>query len=154
MDEDALIQCFVERNRDFLAANKLDVAHSVVEGKWFVYSYEEKYSYYDYFHEIRSAEEMIDIILQEMSFHLRYSIDKYEDVPEEETSRGIAEYFDEYHHKEDYLAELMACLKHIEDCEYAKDVKFFTSLKRILDYRADLYENRKMMNLEADKNED
>lgn len=143
MEEDKLIQRFVEANREFLAANKLDVAHSMVEGKWFVYSFDEQYDYYDYFHEFQTAEEMIDIILQEMSFHLRYSIDRFEEVPEEETSRGVAEYLDEYHHKTNYNEELMACLKHIEDCEYAKDVKFFVSLKKILDFRADIYEQKK-----------
>lgn len=143
MDEDKVIMRFVEEHSDFLAANKLDIAHSLVEGKWFVYSFDEHYHYYDYFHEFDTADKMIDIILQEMSFHLRYAIDRFEKVPEEETSRGIAEYLDHYHKKEDYFAELMACLKHIEDCEYANDVKFFTSLKKILDFRADLYDKKK-----------
>lgn len=34
-------------------------------------------------------------------------------------------------------------VKYIEDCEYAKDVKFFTFLKKILDFRADYYEQKK-----------
>ena len=142
MDEDKVISLFVDSNKEFLAANKLDVAHSLVEGKWFVYSFDERYQYYDYFHEFKTATELIDIMLQEMSFHLRYSIDRYEEVPEEETSRGIAEYLDDYHHKEDYLAELMACFKHIEDSEYYRDVKFFECLKKILDFRVDLHEQK------------
>ena len=40
---------FVNEQKDFLAANNIDVSHSMITGEWFVYRTQPEYGYYDYY---------------------------------------------------------------------------------------------------------
>jgi len=136
MNNTERIQEFLEDNKKFLTANEIDVAHSVVNDEWFVYNLDREYGYYEYFIKFKTVEDLIDIILKEMAFKLRCSIDEQTSTPDCEDDPELADRIERYRKDGKAISDLTACLDRILESELAKDVDFFTTLKSLINYNA------------------
>lgn len=123
---------FVNEQKDFLAANNIDVSHSMITGEWFVYCTQPEYGYYDYYIKFRTAQQLVDIILGEFKFELYCALDKEPDTPDFEDG-PLADMVSIYHGKtaDEVLPELTALLKYIKSNDLGKDSRFFAELDKL-----------------------
>lgn len=137
MNESERIQDFLDQYQKLLTANQIDVAHSFVNDEWFVYCFNKEYGHYEYFIKFKTVEQLIDIILQEMSFQLRLFLDDELSTPDCEEDPELADRIERYYHEKNSTAELIACIDHITESELATDIDFFKALKDLIKYTAD-----------------
>ena len=124
------IKDFITEYRDFLIANKIDVAHSTVKDEWFVYQRQEGYDYYEYFIQFSTVNELIQIILDEMEFAL-YSAIKEEIAPPKYDDDSILNILKNYHPSKNTSQNLTTLLKMILSSECGKDSRFFQTLDKL-----------------------
>lgn len=134
MDDYTSIQYFIDTHKNFLIANNIDIAHSSVKDEWFVYRFETDYHYYDYFIKFETVSQLIDIILQEMTFSLRSSITKLLTSPECEAD-DISDQIDNYCNCTHSYNELAAIIAFLESNNLTVNSQFFNDLKDLLSYK-------------------
>ena len=134
MDNSKLIQDFLREHKRFLQANHIDVAHSLVSDDWFVYCYDPEYNQYVFFTRFDTVEQLIDIILKEMTFTLRLFLDDELSPPDFEEDPYLADLIDKYTERTTTKSELKACLDHIIETNSLHDVAFLKALKDLLEY--------------------
>lgn len=135
MKESERIQAFLNQHKSLLEANHIDVAHSIVNDEWFIYCYEPVYGHYEYFIKFSTVEQLINIIIEEMSFMLRLFLDDELETPECEEDPELADRIERYHKEDRSIPELIACIDHILETDLGKDVDFFKALKNLIDYK-------------------
>ena len=124
------IKEFITEHHDFLVANNIDVAHSTIKGEWFVYQYQKKYCYYEFFLQFSTVTELVDIILDEMEFTL-YSAIKKEISPPPYDDDAILDIIKHYYPSQDIMPELTTLLDMILSGEYGKESRFFHTLDEL-----------------------
>ena len=127
--ENKQIKEFVTEYRDFLAANHINVAHSLIKDEWFVYQKQKEFGYYEYFIPFSTVNELVDIVLDEMKFALYSAIGNAETPPEYDNDNIIQHLDDEYCEKS--TAELAPLLEMILADEQGKASVFFQSLDKL-----------------------
>ena len=96
MQEEQKILGFIERYRSFLSVNGIDIAHSSFSGDWFVYNYNKRYHYYEYFIRFSTVTQLVEIISEELHFELHCAIENSISVPSCEAD-SIAEQIISFH---------------------------------------------------------
>ena len=129
--DNAEIREFVTNYRDFLVANNINVAHSTLDNKWFVYQYQERYCYYEFFTQFSTATELVDIILDEMEFML-YCAVKKEVTPPPHEDDDILDILQHYNASNDEILRLTQLVDLTLSSEYGKDSKFFQMLDQLI----------------------
>ena len=124
------IKEFITEYRDFFVANNIDVARSTINDEWFIYQPHDDYDYYEYFIQFSIVTELVDIILDEMTFEL-YSAIKKEIAPPDYDDDTILSIIRNYSPSENTIPELTALLDMILSSEYGKDSKFFQTLDKL-----------------------
>lgn len=135
MKESERIQSFLNEYKSLLESNHIDVAHSFVNDEWFIYSYDETYGQYLYFIKFKTVEELINIIIEEISFELRVFLDDELATPECEEDPELADRIKRYHKEDRSIPELIACIDHILETDLGKDVDFFKALNNLITYK-------------------
>lgn len=125
------IQEFITEHRDFLAANNIDVAYSIISDEWFVYQTQSEYGYYEYFIQFSTVSELVDIILDEMRFALYSAIEK-EIAPPKYDDDKIINILTSYHPFENTKQDLTVLLDTILSTEIGKNSRFFQVLDKML----------------------
>lgn len=69
------IEEFVKKYEEFFLKNDMDVSHSL-KGKWYFSMYNNEFDYYDCFIEFETLEQLVDIIIGEITFHLNCAIER------------------------------------------------------------------------------
>lgn len=128
--ESKKIQEFITEYRDFLAANNIDVAHSMLKDEWFIYQPHDDYDYYEYFIQFSTVSELVDIILDEMTFEL-YSAIKREIAPPDYDDETILSTIRNYSPSENTIPELTTLLDMVLSSEYGKESRFFQTLDKL-----------------------
>lgn len=118
------IKEFITKHHDFLAANNIDVAHSTIKDEWFVYQFQETYGYYEYFIKFTTVTQLVDIILDEMTFELYSAIEKEIALPDYDDDTILSS-LRNYSPSEKTIPELVVLLNMIQSSEYGKDSRFF-----------------------------
>lgn len=124
------IKAFITEYRDFLATNNIDVAHSTIKDEWFVYQMQEEYGYYEYFIQISSVSELVDIALDEMEFAL-YSAIKKEIAPPKYDDDSIINILENYYPSKNTTQNLTTLLEMVLSSEYGKESRFFQTLDKL-----------------------
>ena len=124
------IKEFITDYRDFLAANNIDVAHSVIKDEWFVYQQQEQYGYYEFFIQFSTVTELVDIILDEMEFAL-YSAIKKDVSPPPYDDDTILDIIKHYYPSKDIMPEFTTLLDMVLSSEYGKESRFFHTLDKL-----------------------
>lgn len=129
------INAFITEYRDFLAANKIDVAHSTIKDEWFVYQIQEGYDDYEYFIQFSTVNDLVDIILDEMAFVL-YSAIKEEIAPPEYDDDNIINFLANSYSTKNTTQNLTTLLEMVLSSEYGKESRFFQTLDKLFARRA------------------
>lgn len=124
------IKEFITEHHDFLAANNIDVAHSTINDKWFVYQTQNDNGYYEYFIQFSTVTELVDIILDEMKFALYSAIEK-EIAPPKYDDDTIINILTSYHPFKNTTQSLTMLLETILSSEIGKDSRFFQTLDKL-----------------------
>lgn len=135
--EDKEITKFISRYRDFLVNNHIDVAQSIIENNWFVYRYQERYGYYEFFTSFSTVSELVDIILDEIRFELYTAIER-EIAPPDRVDSDLPDVIRGYYQDEDGITEFTVLLDMIVNSELGKDSKFFEKLNKLWRTREDI----------------
>lgn len=136
------IKEFITEYRDFLAANHIDVAHSAIEDRWFIYQSQQDYGYYNFFIQFSTVTQLVDIILDEMKFEL-YCAVKKEVSPPPYDDNLILDIIENYSPSKDTIPELTTLLDMILSSEYGKDSRFFQELDKLYKYSSRNTKSRK-----------
>lgn len=134
--EDKKINNFIKEYRSFLSSNHIDVAKSMIENTWFVYRYEKRYGYYEYFIRFSTVLELVDIILDEMKHELYCAIEKEISLPECEDDE-LADMVKAYYKEKDNKVEFTVLLDMIVSSELGKKSEFFQMLDRLSKIKED-----------------
>ena len=126
------IEEFVKKHEDFLLRNKMDVSHSI-QGKWYFSIYEEEYHYYDCFIEFKTVEELVDIIVGEIAFHLDCAIERNTNTPEFEKN-DFADTVESYKKGDTDYEQLRHYLETIVNSELG-NIELFRHLQELLKYK-------------------
>lgn len=122
---------FIEENKDFLLSNNIDIAHSYLTDRWYVYRYDTDYHYYDYYIEFCSLQELNNILLEEMEFLLSFTLSDEVEIPSVEYEQ-IASKIEAYRVNNKTLLELRQLLEYITTSTHGKDSKFFQLMDKLL----------------------
>lgn len=95
-DENRKIEKFIAENQSFLSARNIDIAHSCINGDWFVYCEHPRYHNYEYYLKFKTAKELVDILTQELHFEMYCCIGE-EPAPPPCEGSSIAEIIASYH---------------------------------------------------------
>ena len=69
------IRCFIDEFRGLLNVMEIDVAHSELQDKWFVFRTNGNYfNGYDFFYQVKDESELVDILLSELSYDMHVSL--------------------------------------------------------------------------------
>lgn len=128
--EDKKINDFIKEYRVFLSNNQIDIAKSTIENEWFVYRYEKRYGYYEYFIRFYTVLELVDIILDEMKHELYCAIGK-EIAPPECEDYELADTIKEYYEEKEMITEFTILLDMVVNSELGKNSEFFQMLNRL-----------------------
>lgn len=131
---DKEIEKFINRYRGFLSNNNIDIAKSIIDNTWFVYRYEKKYGYYEFFIRFTTVSQLVDIILKEMEFELYCAIEKEVDVPDCEDGE-LADMVEGYYSGKDVIPEFTVLLDMIVNSELGRDSEFFQLLNKLCEMR-------------------
>ena len=126
------IEKFILSQADILKANHIDIARSLTNNDWFVYRQSDEYKYYDYFAKFETVEELVNIIVQEMTYTLRCAIEA-ELLESEYDSQSIADMLDHPDNLEADPEELAYYLKFIIDNNLTQNTSFFEKLQELLE---------------------
>ena len=124
------ILAFIEENKDFLLSNSIDISHSYLTDRWYVYRYDTKYHYYDYYIEFSSLQELNDILLEEMEFLLAFTLSDEVELPSVEYEQ-IASQIESYRANDKIFTELRQLLEYITTSIHSKDSKFFQLMDKL-----------------------
>lgn len=105
------VEYFIEEFKELLTVLNVDICHSELQDKWFVFRTEGVYANgYDFFFEVKDESELAAILLSELAYdmHVTLGDDDY-DMPECEEN-NIGDIIDEYR-KWERLPELVEKLK-------------------------------------------
>jgi len=131
MGEADKIRKFIERHKDVLEVCGVDVAESSINGEWFVYYYNRQYHTYEFFIRFDNVKELVDILLQEMEFKLRCTIEEECATPECE-AENISDQIEVYMPIRTWPHDFEACISFIKENGLDADSKFFDTLKELL----------------------
>ena len=121
---------FIEENKEFLLSNNIDIAHSYLTDRWYVYRYDTEYHYYDYYIEFSSLQELNNILLEEMEFLLSFTLSDEVEIPSVEYEQ-IASQIEAYRVNNKTLFELRQLLEYITTSTQGKDSKFFQLMDKL-----------------------
>ena len=121
---------FIEENKEFLLSNNIDIAHSYLTDRWYVYRYDTEYHYYDYYIEFSSLQELNNILLEEMEFLLSFTLSDEVEIPSVEYEQ-IASQIEAYRVNNKTLLELRQLLEYITTSTQGKDSKFFQLMDKL-----------------------
>ena len=94
------VKDFIREYKDLMNVMGIDIAHSELQDRYFVFRIDGIYSSgYDYFVEVEDEEDLLDVILSEMSYdmHMEMGLEDYE-TPECD-EKNIADMISEYRKK-------------------------------------------------------
>ena len=132
MSEEKKIKLLIEKFKGILENTDMDICESV-KGRWYFLRYDKEYKIYDKFLEFETAEELIEIIIGELSLDMTLTIEDEADFPEYsyEDLAEIVEF--EYDYKES-IAILSAKLdKIIQDDRLAgKDITKLLQMQAVI----------------------
>lgn len=106
MSEHEKIKKLVEKVKALLLATDMDVSESI-KGHWFFSRYNEEFDYYDVLAQFKTAEELAEIILGELSSDMFTTIDA------ESNSLDYRNYADDIEMKESYQPYIDRLLEYL-----------------------------------------
>ena len=121
---------FIEENKEFLLSNNIDIAHSYLTDRWYVYRYDTEDHYYDYYIEFSSLQELNNILLEEMEFLLSFTLSDEVEIPSVEYEQ-IASQIEAYRVNNKTLLELRQLLEYITSSTHGKDSRFFQLMDKL-----------------------
>jgi len=130
MSEEQKIKKLVEEHRAFLEKNGIGVMQPLLGGKWYCYQYSAKYKQYEFFTEFKTAEELMDIILMELTFELELKADKSIYPPELENG-NIADMIT-LHDCHAAMPNLKQLLQKVLNTSLGKNSSFFKALNSLV----------------------
>lgn len=131
MENTKRIREFINKRKDFLKANNIDVAYSDINNEWFVYYHDRQYHNFDFFIKFETVEQLIEIVLQEVEFRLRCAIEEECATPKCEVE-DISDQIEVCGKKIAQTHDLEACIAFLEEKGLANDSMFFEGLKELL----------------------
>ena len=126
------VKDFIKEYRGLLKVMNIDIAHSELQNKWFVFRTSNMYvTSFDYFVEVTDEEELLDVILSELTYDMRADLGIEElEVPECEES-NIAEMISGCS-KRDYIPDLLEALSYIKENISGKDSELMKTLESLV----------------------
>ncbi|MBE5952103.1 MAG: hypothetical protein E7260_11040 [Lachnospiraceae bacterium] len=131
MENNNKIREFIESHREFLKVNNIDIAYSDISNEWFVYYRDRRYNVYEFFIKFETVEQLVDIILQEVEFKLRCTIEEACATPECE-AESISDQIEEYSKQMPPAHDLEASIVFLKEKGLADKSMFFEGLIELL----------------------
>ena len=126
------VECFINEYRDLLDIMGVDVAHSEIQDKYFIFRTNPCYfNNFDYFIEVKEESDLVDVLLSELAYdmHVEIGMDDV-DTPECEKN-NIGDIIDEYREK-DCIPEIAALLIYIKDNISGRDSELMKILESLV----------------------
>jgi len=130
VSEEQKIKRLVEEHRIFLEKKGIGVMQPLLGDKWYCYQYSAKYRQYEFFTEFKTAEELIDIILMELTFELELKEDKTIHPPELENG-NLADVIT-LHDCHAAMPNLEQLLQRVLNTTLGKNSSFFKALDSLV----------------------
>ena len=91
------VESFIDEFKDLMKALNIDICHSKLQDKWFVFRTNGIYvTGYDFFFEVQDESDLAEILLSELSYDMHVTLgDEDVDIPECE-KKNFAEIVDKY----------------------------------------------------------
>lgn len=91
------VECFIDEFKDLMNALNIDICHSELQDKWFIFRTNGIYvTGYDFFFEVQDESDLAEILLSELSYDMHVTLGNEDvDIPECE-KKNFAEIVDKY----------------------------------------------------------
>lgn len=126
------VKCFIDEFKDLMKVLNIDICHSELQDKWFVFRTNETYvTGYDFFFQVQDESDLAEILLSELSYDIHVSLG-YDDVDTPECEKNnIGEIIDKYTKKK-CLPEIAGLLDYIKNNITGTDSKLMNTLENLL----------------------